>query len=137
MPRTKSERLRAPFLIATVIALVIAGYSAYAVYPYLRGPLLILDAPVHDGVTVIRGQTVRVSAMTVDGLPVPLDERGFFSVERTYPPGYTVVTVRGVDRFGRSVTRTLTFVTKPYASKKIEDGSGTTSPQDSETNGSL
>jgi hypothetical protein len=131
MPRTASDRLRsAPLIVAALAALVVIGYSAYAAYPYLRGPILTLDAPRQVGLDmVLSGRTVRVSTLSVNGLPTPLDERGFFSLERAYPPGYTVVTVRVVDRFGRSVTRTLTFVTKPYASEKTESGTGTSTGQ--------
>lgn len=142
MPRTASERARsAPVIGVTIAAFVILGYSGYAAYPYLRGPILTLDPPLQRNTeTVIAGRTVRVSALSVDGLPVALDEGGSFSVERAYPPGYTVVTVRGVDRFGRSLERTLTFVTSTYASEKIESResrSGTSSSQNAKTDSGL
>jgi hypothetical protein len=141
MPKTASERWReAPFLLTVLAVLILVGYSAYAAYPYLRGPVLTLNAPSsHTDDTVISGRTVRVSTLTIDGLPIPLDEQGAFSVERAYPPGYTVVTVRAADRFGRAVERTLTFITSAYASQKIENGQGrvgTSSPPNTKTNGS-
>lgn len=138
MPKTRNEGPRsAPAILAALAATIVIGYSAYAAYPYLRGPILVLDEAAIGTSTTITGRTARVSSLTVNGLPIALDEKGVFSVERAYPPGYTVVTVRGVDRFQRSATRTLTFVTKPYASEKNKNESGTTSPQNPKTNSSL
>jgi hypothetical protein len=140
MPKIKSDRFPAPLILGVIAAVIVIAYSAYAAYPYLRGPILVVNQPSFGTTTTITGHTVRVSALAVDGLPVPLDEGGSFAVERAYPPGYTVVTVRAVDRFGRSIEHTLTFVTTPYANQKIESresGTGTSTTKDAKTNGSL
>lgn len=125
MQKLKSRRIVTPLLVgATLVA--IFGYSAYAAYPFVRGPRITIDTPQEvGGIVTIHGHTTRVSAVTVAGLPVPLDERGNFTVERAYPPGYTVIVVRAVDRFGRSRERTITFVTAPYDAQKTETGSST------------
>ena len=107
-----------PGMIAGIItALILVAYATYAAYPLARGP--ILDAHVSVGApTTLYGTTARVTSLVIDGMSVPLHEDGAFSVTRGYPPGYTEVTVVGADRFGRSRTRTLTFITPDYARKK-------------------
>ena len=140
MLKIKSDRFPTPRILGVLAAVIVIAYSAYAAYPYLRGPILVVNQPSFGTTTTITGHTIRVSALAVDGLPVPLDEEGSFTVERAYPPGYTVVTVRAVDRFGRSIERTLTFVIAAYASQKIENresGVSTSSPENAKANSSF
>lgn len=95
-----------------VLALVIiAGYSLYAAFPFLEGPSLKVSASTASGEpTSIRGVTKRVSFLEVNGEAVSIGEDGAFSTERTYPAGYTAVTVTARDRFGRNITKTLSFL---------------------------
>lgn len=123
MSKIPDRSFRAPLAIGLAAAAAVISYSAVAAYPYLRGPILAVD-PIFEGPsgTIISGATTRVSSLTVGGLPIALDETGAFSVARTYPPGYTVVVVAALDRFGRARERTLTFVTNPYDSEKSKTG---------------
>lgn len=95
-----------------VLALVIiVGYSLYAAFPFLEGPSLkVTSSTVAGEPTSIRGVTKRVSFLEVNGEAVPLGEDGTFRAERTYPTGYTALTVTARDRFGRTVTKTLSFL---------------------------
>jgi hypothetical protein len=113
--KTRSQSL----VIAISIGLfIIVAYTILAAFPFLQGPLLSLN-PVEtvEGVTRISGHTSRVSYLSINGLPVALSEDGNFSVERAYPTGYTAVTVLATDRFGRTLTKDLTFVTTPHGEK--------------------
>lgn len=103
------------YALALLGFLIIAGYSIFAALPYLRGPTLTVVTPV-SGETIltpevrIYGKTERVSYLSINDLPVPLLEDGTFALERGYPPGYTVLTVRARDRFGREEVRTVRFL---------------------------
>jgi hypothetical protein len=94
-----------------LVLLFILGYALFAAYPYLRGPTLTLTYTQKDGLTNLYGETERVSYLTINGAEVPVGEDGNFSIERAYPKGYTAVTAVGRDRFGRLITKTLSFVT--------------------------
>lgn len=101
-------------LLGLGLALVL-GYSLFVAMPYLRGPSLTIVTPVEGGTVTspiisIYGKTERVSYLAINDLPVPLLEDGTFAVERAYPPGYTVFTVRARDRFGREEVRTINFL---------------------------
>jgi hypothetical protein len=103
-----------PLYTLLTLGLVI-GYTLFVAMPYLRGPSLTIVTP-REGETVtgplvsIYGKTERVSYLAINDLPVPLLEDGTFAVERAYPPGYTVFTVRIRDRFGREEVRTINFL---------------------------
>ncbi|MBI3573502.1 hypothetical protein HY090_00440 [Candidatus Kaiserbacteria bacterium] len=100
-------------VIGIIFALVvIALYTLYAALPYLLGPSLSIDAVNADGMTTISGKTERVSFLSIDGAVVPLSEDGTFFARRAYPVGYTETQVSVKDRFGRTLTKTLTFVNK-------------------------
>ena len=103
--------------IGTALFLII-GYTLLAAFPFLEGPSLAL-LPIDDTKDTIEvsGQTRRVSFLSINGLPVALNEDGSFRVERAFPPGYTAVTVLATDRFGRTLTKELTFVTHPHGEK--------------------
>ncbi|MDO8523723.1 MAG: hypothetical protein Q7R74_00670 [bacterium] len=114
LPMTPHKALQFPLRAGTlaigVAVLVIGSYTLYAALPYLLGPSLAVSATTINGETLIGGTTERVSFLTIDGMAVPLQEDGSFSVERTYPLGYTAIAVSVRDRFGRTATKMLTFL---------------------------
>jgi hypothetical protein len=111
-PLTQRDGRKTLALAGGIVILVfILGYSLYAAYPYLSGPSLTLYATPKEALVQVHGNTTRVSYLTINGVEVPTAEDGSFSVERAYPAGYTAVTAVGRDRFGRTITKTLTFVT--------------------------
>lgn len=110
--RRRLESLGAGALALGAGVIVIASYSLYAALPYLLGPSLTATASAEGADTVIAGKTERVAYLSIDGAAVPLQEDGSFSEERSFPSGYTAVEISAKDRFGRSLTKTLTFITK-------------------------
>ncbi len=108
---------------------VLLGYALFAALPYLLGPSLSLDSKVDpDGMATISGSTKRVSFLEINGMTVPLEESGNFSVTRAYPAGYTVVQAVARDRFGRTITKTITFTvptTTSYGEKENRESTTT------------
>lgn len=112
-----------PRLIAAGVFLAIASYTLFALSPLLRGPHLTISPPRYTdhGTIILEGVAKRVSSLSINGLPVPITHEGVFSIERSYPAGYTVVIVTASDRFGRTTEATRTFITdteQPYGTKK-------------------
>jgi hypothetical protein len=121
MPSNPIADNRVRWLLGGVVLLIILGYSLFVASPYLLGPSLTLQVPrpgetITSPTVTITGQTTRVSYLSIDDQAVPLAEDGSFTVERAYPPGYTVIVIRARDRFGREKVDTITFVhnTNPY-----------------------
>lgn len=107
---------------------VLLGYALFAALPYLLGPSLTLESDAaENGMATIHGTTKRVSYLSINGLAVPLEESGNFSVTRAYPFGYTVIQASARDRFGRTITKTISFTTLPTTTYgKKESGESTT-----------
>ena len=99
-------------LIGIAAGLIIIGYTLYAALPYLLGPSLSVLQTTQNGETTVTGETARVSFLSIDGAPVSLSEDGSFSVKRAYPLGYTAIQISVKDRFGRTLTKMLTFLNK-------------------------
>ena len=125
--RTRNKRFFSSInaaLVATVIGVVaVMLYSAYVALPFVQGPIITINEPVQTeaGTTLLSGTASRVSKLAINELEVPITDTGVFSVERAFPPGYTVVVIHASDRFGRDREHTLTFVTQSHASKKESD----------------
>ncbi len=110
---------RGAYLALIAAVAVILGYSILVSLPFMKGPELELAEPnVRDRAVEIKGSTERVSFLKINGHDTPLLEDGTFTVERSYPPGYTAVTVLATDRFGRTITKSLHFVTHAYDSEE-------------------
>jgi hypothetical protein len=110
--RLRSTLLKPGVILGILGSIVVVGYSLFAALPYLEGPSLTVHETTTQGLTVISGTTARVSFLSIDGAAVPFSEDGSFSATRAYPPGYTALQVSVTDRFGRTLTKTLTFVTQ-------------------------
>lgn len=103
------------YLLALLGLTIVVGYGFFVASPYLLGPSLTVLSPIQGSAissptVTVTGKTERVSYLSINDLPVPLLEDGTFSVERSYPTGYTVIVVRARDRFGREVTDTVRFI---------------------------
>jgi hypothetical protein len=110
MPRkSPSFPFRASVILGIAAAAIVVGYSFYAALPYLMGPGLSVTERTDRGLTTVSGRTARVSYLSIDGLPVPLQEDGSFTAVRAYPSGYTDITVSVKDRFGRMLEKHLAF----------------------------
>lgn len=102
--------------LGTIVAVIAVGavlaYAAFASASLFQQPSVLLNELVHraPGVVVLSGTTQFVSKLTVNGVDVALGEDGSFSIERAFPPGYTVIMVEASDRFGREVTYTRTVI---------------------------
>ena len=115
--RIPTSPLQILLAFGVVLALIYTGLVAL---PLLQGPSLAVEGlqTTPSGTTVIIGTTMRVPALTINNLPVPINEVGYFTVERVFPSGYTVVVLEAHDRFKRVRTEQLTFIT--HATHKHE-----------------
>lgn len=111
-----------PVMLAAAGIVGVVVYAALAATPLAAGPELnLLPVTTLEGNTVrIEGTALRVSRVSINGMDIPLAEDGTFAVERSFPAGYTVLTVRAEDRFLRVRERTITFIMHSYAKEDDE-----------------
>ena len=117
MPKKKHNFIAhasTPFFLSGVALVVVALYIGFVTYPLVSGSSLQVNQPTltENGTTLISGTTSRISSLFINDSDVPLTEAGRFSVERSFPSGYTVVVLRAEDRFGRTREKTTTFITQ-------------------------
>jgi|CXWL01.1.fsa_nt_gi hypothetical protein len=122
-----SERPKIGVLAGIGAVVLILGYALFAALPYLLGPSLTIEAAIStQGMATITGTTKRVSFLEINGMPVSLEENGNFLIERAYPTGYTALQAVARDRFGRTITKTITFTsTATYGEKENRESTTT------------
>lgn len=104
----------------TLICLFIIGFASYSLFQarlLLIGPVLkttdTLEAVQHDRTIDIEGVAKNIVKITLNGRDIYTDKSGYFKEALVLENGYTIATIEGTDRYGRTSTLTRTFVYKP------------------------
>ena len=92
--------------VFVALALALLGYGLFEARRIIAGPLIVIESPQNGGATsspavTIRGVARNIAFLTINDRPAFTDEAGNFFERVSAPPGYTVFTVEGKDRFGR------------------------------------
>ena len=102
------------FLIAV---LVIGGYIYLQSREFIRGPQLSITSP-QDGTSfreaaiIIRGRAQNVAYLSLNDSAIFVDSEGNFTEKLLLLPGYNILSVKAVDRFGKKTEKTLELVYK-------------------------
>ena len=118
--------------IATaIIALaVVGGYAYYRSSDFLKGPIVEITSPQNgttatSSIITVSGTTRNISAITMDGRKIYIDENGNFSEKLLLHPGYNIITVRVRDRFDREARQAVEVVYTPSLSSTKDEGTDT------------
>ncbi len=100
--------------VLILIALAIIGYGFFEARQLVVGPDIAITTPVHGTATSsvwvgVEGVARNISFLTINDAPAYTDESGRFYEVLTPPPGFSVVTVAAVDRFGREVEKSISI----------------------------
>jgi len=84
----------------------IIGYGLFEARRLLAGPFIAIEEPrngnaIASPLVTVEGEALNISFLTINDKPVLTDEAGHFRRTLSPPPGTSVVTVKGTDRFGR------------------------------------
>ena len=101
------------FFIALAVA-VLVGYGLFEARKILEGPVITIESPRDGSATsstgiMISGTAQNISFLTINDLPSYTDKSGNFSELLSIPPGFTVLTVQAVDRFGRRAAKSVSI----------------------------
>lgn len=116
-----TDRLRTKRLLGIWIIIVIAaglvGYAAFQAEALFLGPRLIVDSPISGmststSLVTIEGRASNISYLTLNGNKIFTDEQGKFKERILLSYGYNIITVSAIDRFERSVTKSLQLIYK-------------------------
>ncbi len=106
-------------LFIALIVLCIGGYGLFEARRLIEGPVITIDSPVDGSATssmgiVIAGTALNISFLTINDKAWYTDKAGHFSELLSIPPGFTVLTVRAVDRFGRRTAKSVSITVLNY-----------------------
>lgn len=103
-----------------LISLVVVGFLGYTLFQarlLLTGPTLetldTLNAVQSERTVTLEGRAQNVVKITLNGRDIYTDKNGYFKEVLVLENGYTIATIEGTDRYGRTSTLTRTFVYKP------------------------
>lgn len=112
----RGAQFYAKALAALALTAAIAGYAYAKAANVIRGPVVEIAEPA-NGATVssplveVAGTARNVAKISVNDRSIYVDEAGTFREKLLLPYGYTILTVRAEDRFGR---RTETHIELVY-----------------------
>lgn len=116
-----TDRVRTKRLLKIWIVIVIAagflGYAAFQAEALYLGPRLTIDSPISGlststSLVTIIGSASNISYLSLNGEKIFTDEQGDFRERILLSYGYNIVTLSAIDRFGRTVTKSLQLIYK-------------------------
>jgi hypothetical protein len=102
-----------------LVVLVVLSYALFEARKLIAGPEITILYP-EDGsatsspVVTIAGVARNISFLTINDAPAYTDEDGRFVERFSPPPGYTSMVVAATDRFGRTVSETVSIAVLTY-----------------------
>jgi hypothetical protein len=113
------KRISITALFIACIVLGIGGYGLFEARRLIEGPIITIESPRDGSATssigvIVSGTALNISFLTINDKPSYTDKAGHFTELLSIPPGFTVLTVRAVDRFGRRATKTVSITVLSY-----------------------
>ncbi len=106
-------------LFGLILIVAISGYFAFQARFFLQGPLITLvdqpDIVQTEPVVSIAGVAKNIVFLTLNDKPIYTDEAGNFKETLILENGYTIMTLRGEDRYGKE-----RVVKQPFIYTKAE-----------------
>ena len=111
-------------LLIIIALMAIVGYGVFEARRIIAGPSLSIDSPLDGSATsttlvTVVGRVQNISFLTINDKPASADEEGQFVYRYSPPMGYTALTARATDRFGRKIEKRVTFNVLTYCFVKM------------------
>lgn len=110
------------WLLAAVVCGALAWYVLFQARLVLGGPILELERGLatvhHTRVVAVSGTAQNVTGITLNGRAIYVDEDGHFREQLVLENGYTIMTIRARDRYGRETALEQPFVYAPAYSER-------------------
>ncbi len=118
IPKFIMPRIITAFLVVCVLGLGIV-YILYQARFLIIGPQIVLtEEPTtlqNARKITLSGTTENITAIFLNDRPIVTNEEGVFKESIVLENGYTVVSLRANDRYGRDTTIERAFVYAPYS----------------------
>ena len=98
-----------------VLFLIVAGYAYFRSRDYRDGPVITVSSPLANETVAtstvdVSGTVANATAVTLDDRTIFLDTHGAFDEKLLVPIGYTIISIKAEDRFGRSAEKRIGIV---------------------------
>ncbi len=99
------------------VGISILSYSLWRTKDLMGGPQLIVTYPrngstIENALLTIRGEAKHVAGFTLNGRTIYADQSGRWEETILLSYGYNLLTVRGKDRFGRTIEKSIELIYK-------------------------
>jgi hypothetical protein len=113
------RRFQLTVFVVAFAVLMIGGYGLFEARRLIEGPIITIEYPLDGSATsstgvIIAGTAENISFLTINDLSSYTDKSGHFSELLSIPPGFTVLTVQAVDRFGRRAAKSVSIQVLDY-----------------------
>lgn len=104
-----------------MVFVLFIGYGVFEARKVIEGPKITVISPtvgesVTDKLVTLSGTTENVKTLTINGRILYIDEQGNWNERLMLPPGYNIIELEGVDRFGNKTSQRIDVVHQ-YTSK--------------------
>lgn len=103
--------------LTVAVVLLLVGYALFQARLLIIGPVITLieePTPIqHERVVELSGKASNIVTINLNGRQIYTDKNGYFKEAIILENGYTVVTLTGKDRYGRTVSLSRSFVYTP------------------------
>ncbi|PIT90925.1 hypothetical protein COU17_03130 [Candidatus Kaiserbacteria bacterium CG10_big_fil_rev_8_21_14_0_10_49_17] len=108
-------RLQTKIFFSLVLVLIIGGYTLYEMRNVILGPTVSISSPATgtrstEQLITVEGIARNISRISLNDRPIFVDESGVFKEQLLLPFGYSIMTLKASDRFGRETIKTLELV---------------------------
>ncbi len=120
LPTSRIQVTFASVLSYSLVALVCVGLLLYVLFQarlLIGGPQVALSSELPTIQTerkiTLTGNASNITTITLNGRPIQTDQAGYFEEPVILENGYTIISIRAEDRYGRETTLTREFVFTP------------------------
>lgn len=113
--RRRTLRSYLGFIIPALFIATLVGYTLFRTHSLVAGPIIVIESPengstISDPYVEVRGHAKNISYLSLNGNQIFTDEEGAFIEKLLVPYGYTIMTLKARDRYGRTSAKTLELV---------------------------
>lgn len=100
------------------VGVCIAFYFFYQARDLIQGPSIAIETP-QNGASLatplleIKGVASNISSITLNDTPIFVDEEGVFKEKILLSPGYNIIKLSALDKFGRKTEKLLQLIFTP------------------------
>lgn len=100
-----------------IILLIVSSYGYLKMRNLVLGPTITISEPKNgetftSSTVSIHGAAKNISSLSLNDLPIFVNDKGDFSEMIALSPGYNIISLKGTDKFGKKTEKVLELVLK-------------------------